>query len=450
MDPWIKRLIESATSGNLCEQIEDVSSLPPGLWSYGDKALAPTPLVVHGNRLYLQRCWALETLCLEALSKLLAEPPKSMHDSDRFVQLLDQIPLQPAQRSAISRAFNQRLILLTGGPGTGKTYTASALIRLFGYSSLLPLFKVAIAAPTGKAAAHLEAALQAWNLPSALVIESTTLHRLLRLQPGTQHIHRPHLIDAHLVVVDEASMLDVSLMLHLFQAIGPQTRLLLLGDPDQLPPVDGPSLFPDLAELFGSKLERSMRTEQSELAELSSAIQRSDLSAVTAYADRIPLQLDAIKKAMSPNRRILSTLRKGPFGADILNQELLAHATPNAPIPILITENVPRLRLYNGSSGVLLKGTAHFNGFSLPEAELPKYETAFCLSVHKSQGSEFDEVIVLLPPGSEQFGKQALYTAVTRAKRRAILAADDATLATMLRTNSRSKNGLKERYCNTI
>ena len=473
MNEWIDRLIQSAKQGHLCDRLEDSGQLPPGLWSFGQEGhpLATTPLVLQGQRLYLQRNWALESLTLDALKTLRTRPLMPLYDPARFHAALDELPLQPAQHKALKQAFTQTLAVFTGGPGTGKTFTASALIRLLATSSKGPLFKVAIAAPTGKAAAHLEAALQATKpLPPTLRCESTTLHRLLRLQPGKQRLLEEFQIDAHLVVVDEASMLDIGLMLHLFKAIGPQTRLLLLGDPDQLPPVEGASLFPDIAQALGSKLERSLRIEKSELAELFDAVQRGDSSAVAARVERIPLEFEAIQalvpspiytSAPDPHHclqtqsqtRILSPLRQGPFGVDALNRELLAHFKKQniaLAIPILVTQNDTRLQLYNGTAGVLIETEAHFptaDGFrTLPEALLPRYETAFCLSVHKSQGSEFDEVVVLLPPGSEQFGIEALYTAVTRAKRKVTLATSDATLEAMLQISARTRSGFRERF----
>jgi exodeoxyribonuclease V alpha subunit len=154
--------------------------------------------------------------------------------------------------------------------------------------------------------------------------------------------------------------------------------------------------------------------------------------------------------------RILTALRQGPHGADSLNQMLLHHFQQKAKpgdelaIPILITQNSPSQHLHNGTSGILLGNKAYFLGAegicSFPESALPEYEVAFCLSVHKSQGSEFDEIFALFPPGSEVFGKEALYTAVTRARKKVTLVSDNETMKSLLATSSRTRSGFKERF----
>lgn len=431
----ILRLLQSAREGHLCVPLEEPVPLE-------------LPVVVDGNRLYLQKNWMLETLILEKIKHLSQDvEPIALGNVDH---------LNDSQREAVKNAAKTRLAIFTGGPGTGKTYTASTFIRLFK--------KVAIAAPTGKAAANLEAALRAQGpLPDGLECESTTLHRLLKLQPGTQRFYSTRTIDADLVVIDEASMLDPAMMLHLLNAIGANTRLLLLGDPDQLPPVEGGSLFPELADLFGQKLTRSMRMGD-DLNQLASAILRGETvpyenveweKIIDALVSILPnpvhqTQPDPHLCLEDQKRfRVLCVLRQGPLGVDTLNQQLLAHYRQKAgylAIPILITQNDPRHQLYNGTTGVLIKGTAYFDGRSLPEGVLPQYETAFCLSVHKSQGSEYNEVVALFPPGSERFGKEALYTAFTRAKKKVTLFSDTPTLQAALNISARRRSGFTERF----
>jgi exodeoxyribonuclease V alpha subunit len=189
-------LVKSAKEGHLCHRIEDVSALPPELCGEGK------PLVLQGNRLYLQRNWALETLILQRVSALLARVPKE--SPDRFREALaKQENLQEAQRKALAAGFKTMFALFTGGPGTGKTFTAGCFIRLLAASRDKPL-KVALAAPTGKAAAHLESALRRQGPLQTIKCESTTLHRLLNLQPGMQRLRSERTIDADLIVVDDA------------------------------------------------------------------------------------------------------------------------------------------------------------------------------------------------------------------------------------------------------
>jgi exodeoxyribonuclease V alpha subunit len=426
--PLVRELLKSAKEGHLCLPTKELVSLPP-------------PFVIDGNRLYLQRNWDLETHILHKILELWKEelPPLSF----------DSAGLQEAQANAIRHGSQKRLTIFTGGPGTGKTYTAGRMIRLLADSRP---YKVVITAPTGKAAAHLEAIIGV--VPETLQIESTTLHRLLRLQPGTQRLYSERTIDADLVVVDEASMLDPALLLHLLRAIGPQTRLLLLGDPDQLPPVEGGSLFPELADLFGHRLERSMRLGEGSLYALSQSILRGETIPIEPIqidrlSELLPVHSDPLAALEAQKQfRILCALRQGPYGADTLNRSIAAQYKGTA-IPILIVQNDSKQQLYNGTSGILHQKTAYFatpQGLrTIPAGKLPQYDLAFCLSVHKSQGSEYDQVLAIFPPGSERFGKEALYTAVTRAKKSVKLWMDSATLEAALKTTARRNSGFTTR-----
>ncbi len=470
------RLFESAREGHLCLPIEKLDLLPREIWSDGS---LKTPLVVEGNRLYLHRNWSLEKAIAEKIQEIRSRAAPTLFDENIFKVELENERLQPEQRAAIISAFQQSLSIFTGGPGTGKSYTAGCLIRVCAKAAK-GNFKVVIAAPTGKAAAHLESTLLSQGeKPPFLQLESMTLHRLLRLVPGKQRFFAEETIDAHLVVVDEASMLDVSLLLHLLSGIGPKTKLLLLGDPDQLPPVEAGSLFTELAQLFGSKLSRSLRMGEGHLYELAQAINRGDTqipclekdfslgkrnelvewlcgwipSPVHAQEPDPKQCLDELKKF-----RVLCGLRQGPLGIDELNRLIEDRFTPYRgwmALPILIGRNDLRQQLYNGTVGVVIRtagareGIAYFADGekvrSLPEGALPAHEVGFCLSVHKSQGSEFEEVLALFPPGSERFGREALYTAVTRAKKKATLVMDQKTLSAALSAPSKKRSGLAER-----
>ncbi len=464
-------LVASAKEGHLCHRIEDVSALPIALYGEGK------PLILQGNRLYLQRNWALETLILEKVSALLARTPNE--SADRFREaLVKQENLQESQRKALAAGFEKMFALFTGGPGTGKTFSAGCFIRLLAASRDKPL-KVALAAPTGKAAAHLESALRGQGPLERIKYESTTLHRLLKLQPGMQRLRSQWTIDADLVIVDEASMLDAALLLHLLNAIGPNTRLLLLGDPEQLPPIEGGALFAELADLFGQKLDCSLRMGIGGLFDFSRAIRNGKVEReesesvhwlgmkdpkewVDWFIQRLPNPIFSSKPATIEEQksfRILCALRQGPLGSDALNRELLAYFERKLTkglwlmVPIMIAQNDSKQQLYNGTTGVLVreafqrKAFAYFEGGrEIPESGLPRYEIAFCLSVHKSQGSEYEEVALLFPPGSESFGREALYTGATRAKKRVNIAIEDATLESLLKITSKKRSGFTERF----
>jgi exodeoxyribonuclease V alpha subunit len=226
--------------------------------------------------------------------------------------------------------------------------------------------------------------------------------------------------------------------------------------PHQVPPVDGGRIFHEWTKLFGKKLSLCRRTDNLQLQENGAAILRGDVDCFFAsvdweetfsqdWLDRLYEQINPLisEDPIDPDHcftqftqfRVLNALRQGSFGVDALNQEIFRRMEKKCPegwwwaVPILSTANLPAINLSNGSFGVIIgrkkgridlsKGSAYFEehrGEKSPR--LPSYELSFLLSVHKSQGSEFNEVLAIFPDGSESFGKEILYTAATRAKLR--------------------------------
>lgn len=461
---FLSSLMQANREGHLCIESNDCE-LPEELLDVEPSDVPNRPLVKDGNRYYLQRNWVLETYILKEIRRLLGGNLSSCEPGAG----LD--PLLPTQKKAVLNALKNSFSIICGGPGTGKTYTAAALVRSF--LAHYPEAKVMVAAPTGKAASHFSSVLGA-------KVEATTLHRLLRVVKGDYKLFSGWKIDADLVLVDEASMIDVPMLAKLLESIGSRTRLVLMGDPDQLPPVEAGGLFKELSELFGTRLEKSMRTDNALIQSVADHINRGE------WSDEMPLLSwnfdasfkDQLYKKIDPlffdempdiegcfqalNRfRVLGALRQGPFGTDALNrfivEEMGRLIRPGQwwTIPIMVTSNHPDRDLYNGSCGILvgksrkgifLNDSIAYFPEKIPFKMLPSFEIAFCLSIHKSQGSEFEKVLALFPEGSENFGKEAIYTAVTRAKKEIEIVGRESTLRPMLLKQSAKSSGLTHRF----
>jgi len=434
----------------------------------------------QGELYYLQRTWQDEAAFIESYRNLAGQKPCPEPRGDGWEAALPEKML-PEQKEAVRLAMQKSLTIITGGPGTGKTFTAGRLIHALRRAFPERELKIALAAPTGKAAANLRASL---GDPS---MEAQTLHRLLRMRPsGREGLSS---VDADLLLVDECSMIDAAMMRRLFSAVAPGARLILLGDRHQLPPIEAGSLFSDLAALHPDSVElkRCVRTELEALVAFGAAVKEGEFQKVRellksgsaiAYCasgwDRRQLVERGVRRFSPPadlsdsallqffaEFRILTPLRKGPFGTEALNR-LFSERLRARAVPIMIKKNHPALQLFNGETGVLVKSDplsslsskgdyALFHGRGgegevrrLPALLLPDYEEAYCLSIHKSQGSEYGEVLVLLPEGAQQFGRELLYTAVTRSRRGLELWASEDVLKETLSLRSLRLSGLQK------
>lgn len=525
-------LLKSAKAGHLCVVLNKDNSVSPSahkLWEgpestvllseldqkiYLGLRMLSDSLVNSGesisdkaiyreqNRFYLKRNWQAETQILSHLNRLKNSEPKLKIDLYKIDPVLEDLKskgiLNLKQKEAISQAFTHPLTLISGGPGTGKSYTAAYLIKLFLDSfedETRTKINIAIASPTGKAAALLQANLN--RLVPYKIPTVKTLHRLLQIKNRADNDRIAIPLNADLVLIDECTMIDAHLYSELLQSIKSGARLILIGDPKQLPSVEAGSIFTDIlcsASIPQIQLDVCVRTDVPSILKFAEAVHKGDVGCALDLLEkkdqnleRLPISLDGVhaKKAIwnylqnqyydfqyefeNPqalfekfNRlRILTPLRTGPFGTVELNKFIVNQLRANSiergwlVHPIMITENDYRLDLFNGENGLLFRKLSQgsidedFAWFPserrLPAGLLPAYEYAYALSIHKSQGSEFENVLLILPEGSENFGREVLYTAVTRAKKSLKIIGTDETFKKTLAERSHRHSGLKDK-----
>lgn len=443
----------------------------------GDAEIPQAPVIRREHCVYFQKYWVHEAKIRRELKRLQKEKP----EYDIAYSPLDG--LLPQQNQAVNLCSERCLTLIAGGPGTGKTHTAGEFLAML--LEEYPNVEVALAAPTGKAVSNLQGSLlrALERRGVSKEIQAKTLHSLLAVGGGRHRQWTPHPapLAADVILVDESSMIDVQLMARLLASVKPGARLILLGDPHQLPPVEAGGIFADLMTICDGavSLKTCLRAELQELVQFATAVNEGREkevleglhrgTAVGVLGERDPwiwmAEQFSQEQERSPEElfaffqefRVLSPLRKGPWGVETVNRRLFElcryrNQRNFQPIPIMITRNHPRLDLYNGDVGIWLrhsdssKDSAWFGGGeglrTFPMALLPPYEMAYCLSVHKSQGSEFGRVALLLPEGAEVFGRQVLYTAVTRAKRELRILGEESVLLKTLKGVQRRVSGM--------
>jgi exodeoxyribonuclease V alpha subunit len=508
------------------------------------------PLVLVGaTRLYLYRYFDYERRLAARLAEMNRPAALPCHAPVAAALLSRLFPREGGvrpdwQKIAAATALLRRLCIVSGGPGTGKTTTVVKVLALL--LALHPALRVALAAPTGKAATRLQGSLrdQLAGLPVAaevkarLPAEAYTVHRLLGHRPGRVSFRhdREHPLPYDLVVVDEASMLDVALATKLVEALPDDGRLILLGDKDQLSAVETGTVFANLCATrgMGAEMRESVEALTDEtlpeteigaaqglfdavvwleqghryarggaIGVLVERVREGDAEAVLAWLsgrpggevgsevlwqDTVPgaeplaailIQgyaeyLDAVQSGAPPEvvlaaferRRVLCAVREGEQGTARLNALLTEHfcarlgAPPSgaswyAGRPVLITANDYTVRVFNGDVGVALPGpegrfVVHFPHLGgtrpLAPSRLPEHETAFAMTVHKAQGSEFERAEVVLPArDSRVLTRELLYTALTRARASVRLWARAAVLRdTITRRSPKAPLGLWE------
>lgn len=510
--------------------IRGAAQLPSALLSQVSDTFVPsTPICCFRNLFYFQRYWFYETVFLKHFQAIIQRTPTltlNLDNACKQVSGLEQDKqLLPEQAAAILSACRNGLTVICGGPGTGKTYTAGHLIKVYWESlSLLQRQQcvIALAAPTGKAAANLQKSLSqaVASLEGFVPLQAKTLHALLGIRSNIPlRDTATKVLPADLIVVDESSMIDLNLMVCLLGSIKPGARLILLGDKHQLPPISAGSLFSDIIAYLSNteneaiQLKTCLRAELQMIVDFADAINRGNSeeaihylqkgdeasgisrlqfgeeeSSVRTVQESIINYVVSLFPTVKPNNddpqsileafnrfRILSPLRQGPFGVDELNRLILKQQMrkmredPLFAAPIMVVSNDYRLELFNGEVGVLVRQRVHndkdepvlqegdyvlfpnksdSNGpvRKLSALLLPKYEYAYCLSVYKSQGSEFERVLLLMPDGSERFGREALYTAATRARKKLQVWGSDAVLRSTIDRHSCRLSGVANRF----
>ncbi len=485
------------------------------------------PLILDHDRLYLHRYWHYENTLAERLSTLLAGEPATV-DVSRLAPAggtfdYDWVDEGETHWQAVAAfvALRHRFAVISGGPGTGKTYTVLRLIRLLIESArangdAIPIIR--LAAPTGKAAARmvestrlgLEDMAMSKEVADLIPLEARTLHRLVGIGFGTTRprYNRENPLPADVVIVDEASMIDLPMMAKLLDALPDHARLILLGDRYQLASVESGSVLADLCTAAGPinaftpeqqeaagpllattvsrgnapladhvvTLQTSHRfSADSPIGRLATAVNAGDadrmleIAASNAPAITLTTEVDegriadlvdevaqrnqALISATEPEAALaalqqhclLCAVRRGRTGSETLNRRItqrLAELHGFDPLrswyhgrPVIVTRNDPRAGLYNGDIGVCLSDeNQRFRVYFyvdgairafLPTA-LPEHETVYAMTVHKSQGSEFDHVTLVLPTEDSQIlSRELLYTGITRARESVMLVGAD-------------------------
>ncbi len=536
--------VRGLRNGSVCIDPGEVSRIGPDLdWPEPTAwvaAVQESPLVGAGKPLrwdagllYLERYWRQEDqVCADLLAREAQPPP--VVDEERLRVGLDRLfphdGVADAQRLAAAVAATHWTTVLGGGPGTGKTTTVARVLALL-LDRPGPRLRVALAAPTGKAAARLQEAVQ--DQAATLTeqdqdrlgpLTASTLHRLLgyRRGSGTRFKHdRDNRLPYDVVVVDETSMVSLTLMARLLEAVRPDARLILVGDPDQLASVEAGAVLADLVAGLMARpvaggavadsvealvpddipttnswrhgvvlLGRIWRFEGA-IADLAAAVRDGDADAAVAVLARdtddisfteTGVRADVVGAATAVRaaaadgdaaralqllgaHRLLCAHRSGPYGVDAWSREIerwleAEHEGPPegqwyVGRPLLVTANDYALGLFNGDTGVVVRALdgslravfargRQFVGFA--PSRLSDVQTVHAMTVHRSQGSQFARVTLVVPPEeSPLLTRQLLYTALTRAQEHVRIVGTEGAFRAAIDRPAARASGLRER-----
>jgi len=519
---WVKKLRSSGVVGD------------PGEFA---------PLILdQSDRLYLQRYWKYEDELGRNLQARLRDKSPRDFDPAGLAQGIAELFPGPSdlQKLAAFVAATSRLCVISGAPGTGKTRTIVFICALLNTLAGKHELSFALAAPTGKAAARLKETIAqtgvSLHLSGKLKLpaDASTIQRLLGARGDSPHFRHnaKNPLTADVVIVDEASMIDLALLAKLFDAIRPDARIILVGDKDQLASVEAGSAFRDIctpgfelgvsvslaeafAEITGQKLDgasadqapihsvvvelrRNYRfTPGAGIAELSNAVNRGDAVAAIAVLKRggsirwrptpslknferelrervfprfeklLRLSEPAVALKRLAEFAVLCALRRGPFGAETVNALLEGMLFETGLIegagryhagePIIVVRNDYNVGLFNGDLGIVLPDAVtgelrvFFRGegdevLNFAPGRLPAHEPAFALTVHKSQGSEFHDALVILPErDAPVLTRELVYTGITRVRETVEVWASEEILRQTIGRKIERSSGLRER-----
>lgn len=443
----------------------DVGHVGPAI----DKLWLAGHLVVEDGGVYLTRLHRAETTLVQGLARLLSRPGRVLQGIESTIAAFEErakVTLAPAQRAAVKGAAEHKLIVVTGGPGVGKTTIVRAILDVMKRAHL----DVRLAAPTGRAAKRLF---------EATSHEATTLHRLLEFDPraGGFQLGEQKPLEADVVIVDEASMIDLPLGASLVSALPDAARLIVVGDADQLPSVGPGALLRDiidsgvvttvrLNEIFRQAGEsrivqnahRILLGDMPESADPDApradffVISRREAEEAAETVRELVTSRIPKRFGLDPRRdvQVLTPMHRGPAGTVALNQRLQAALNPTGPAiehhgqtlregdKVLQLKNDYEREVYNGDLGAIARVsveerrlTVRFDGRDVDyqDADLDMLTLAYATSIHKSQGSEYPAVVIpLLTSHFVMLSRNLVYTAVTRGKKLCVLVADPRAL----------------------
>jgi exodeoxyribonuclease V alpha subunit len=529
--------VRAVRRGSVCLDLATAHESAPELpWpdaAEWQQAVVDSPLVEAGvvrwdlDRLYLDRYHRLETqVCADLLARTGADPELAEPaDEERLgatAALLRGTQVSDEQLAAAMSAARRRTTILTGGPGTGKTTTVARMLVLLADQAAArdEVLSIALAAPTGKAATRLEEAVEAglaevadYSADAKAAAErvghprGVTLHRLLGWRPdnSTRFRHdRSNRLKYDVVVVDESSMVELTMMGRLLEALRPQARLVLVGDPEQLTSVGAGAVLSDLVDGYGSgpespvePLTENFRSRQ-DIQALAEALRAGDadlvLDVLRTESDQVEFVEVAneadVEAALRPDceasalavleaavdedaaaairaldeHRLLCAHREGPAGVNRWNRavERWLAERPGVDLhgqwyvgrPLLVTSNDYALDIYNGEAGVVVRQGQRPRAFisgseglkEFAPGRLDAVETMHALTIHKSQGSQARTVSVLLPAvDSRLLTRELFYTAVTRAQERVRVVGTEAAVRLAVATKARRATRLPQR-----